>query len=165
MWHYQDHDQKSAVPLDMGQPVPALNPGAHLLQTRSQTNSTRHRTTSRTGRYIQVMIIVETAVLRTFYKMEYVIIQTNHFIQGCVEHPSPPPHATDHPTPHDLQGSVSKAVWSFSENSPNLRLRSSLISPTHFLHLFIFSNLFRTSTYLCPGWVFNWRGGHLFETC
>ena len=55
--------------------------------------------------------------------MEYVIIhanQTNHFIQGCVEHPPPPPHATDHPTPHDLQGSVSKAVWSFSENSTKL---------------------------------------------
>ena len=53
----------------------------------------------------------------------------------------------------------------FLKIQPNLRLRSSLISPTHFLHLFIFSNLFRTSTYLCPGWVFNWRGCHFFETC
>ena len=53
----------------------------------------------------------------------------------------------------------------FLKIHPNLRLRSSLISPTHFLHLFIFSNLFRTSTYLCPGWLFNWRGCHFFETC
>ena len=51
---------------------------------------------------------------------------------------------------------------------------ATFISP--FLHHFIFSYIFATfistfpppfhlQLYLCPGWLFNWRGRHLSETC
>ena len=109
-----NHDHLSPVPVDMGQPVPGVNIGAHLLQERNQTHPTCYRRSSRTGCHIQVMIqwkwykaLSLTSLLKDgIRRCDDLDISETGFFQGRLEHPSPPPDATYHAAPYDLQGFV-----------------------------------------------------------